>query len=151
MARNSAAAVRSFIEPKRFALVGLSRDPKKFSRVVFKELKSKGFEIYPVNPNMDELDGMPCYKSIHELPDTVDRVLIMTPRDKTEDVVRDAIEHRMKGIWIQQGAETKEAIMAAQGKGVNLVSKACIMMHAEAHGIHKFHAFLQKLFGGYPK
>lgn len=151
MARNSAASIRSFLEPKRFALVGLSRDPKKFSRLVFKELKEKGFDIYPVNPNIEEIEGVRCYKSIHELPDTVDRVLIMTPKDKTEDVVRDAIDHRMKGIWIQQGAETKESIDLAQGKSANLISKTCIMMHAEAHGIHKFHAFLQKLFGTYPK
>lgn len=151
MARNSASSIRNFLEPKRFALVGLSRDPKKFSRMVFKELGSKGFDIYPVNPNIDEIEGARCYKSIAELPDAVDRVLIMTPREKTAAVVQEAIDHRMKSIWIQQGAETKEAIELSQDKGADIVSKACIMMYAEARGIHKFHAFLQKLFGASPK
>ena len=80
MAKNNLTTINEFLEPKRFALIGVSRDPKKFSRSVFKELQQKGFEIYPVNPNMDDIEGIKCYHDMAELPEPVKHVLFMTPK-----------------------------------------------------------------------
>jgi uncharacterized protein len=151
MAKNSLKTINDFLEPKRFALIGLSRDPKKFSRAVFKELQNKGYNIYPVNPNMDDIEGVKCYQSITDLPGNVKHAVFMTPKTSTAGSVEMAINQGFTHIWIQQGAETKEAIQLANEKGVKLVHNTCIMMHAGPAGVHKFHRFLSKLFGAFPK
>jgi uncharacterized protein len=151
MAKNSLNTINDFLAPKQFAFVGLSRDPKKFSRAVFKELHAKGYNILPVNPNMDDLEGMKCYHAIADLPENIKHALIMTPKPGTAAAIENAVHHGITNIWIQQGAETKEAIELAQQNGVKLVYGACIMMHANPSGVHKFHRFLSRLFGAFPK
>ena len=151
MAKNSLKTIDEFLAPKRFALIGLSRDPKKFSRAVFKELHAKGFDIYPVNPNMDDLEGIKSYHDVADLTENVKHALFMTPKVNTAGAVDHAIHSGLTHIWIQQGAETKEAVETARQNGVKLVHGACIMMHANPTGVHKFHRLLSKLFGAFPK
>lgn len=107
--------------------------------------------MYPVNPNLDDIDGVKCYRDISELPSDIRHALFMTPKENTAAAVENAIHHGFTHIWIQQGAETKDAIEIATQNGVRLVLKTCIMMHASPSGIHKFHGFLSKLFGKFPK
>lgn len=151
MSKNSLKTIDAFLAPKKFALVGLSRNPKQFSRAVFKELRAKGYEILPVNPNVDDLEGVKCYHTISQLPKDVQQVLLMTPKAGTAGVVDEAVQHGIRNIWIQQGAETKEAIDLARQNNANLIYGACIMMHANPSGVHKFHRILSKLFGAFPK
>ena len=151
MAKNSLTNINEFLKPKKFALIGLSRDPKKFSRAVYKELSAKGYDIFPVNPNMDDIEGIKCYHNVTDLPEDVKHALFMTPKTNTAGAVENAIHHGFTHIWIQQGAETKDAIDAAKQNAVKLVHGACIMMHANPGGVHKFHRFLSKLFGAFPK
>ena len=151
MAKNSLATINDFLQPRKFALIGLSRDPKKFSRAVYKELTSKGYEIYPVNPNMDDIDGARCYHDVADLPADVKHALFMTPKSNTAGAVENAVHHGFTHLWIQQGAETKEALETAHENSVKIVSHACIMMHANPGGVHKFHRFLSKIFGAFPK
>jgi predicted CoA-binding protein len=148
MAKISKTAAEQFLAPKKFALVGLSRDPKKFSRAVYKELFAKGFEIYPVNPAMDDLDGRKVFHSLADVPQGIAHALIMTPKKETASAVYDAARKGMTHIWIQQGAETPEALDEAKKHGLNVVSKACILMHAPpVRSVHAFHRFMAKLFG----
>ncbi len=151
MAKNNLSTINDFLKPKSFAFIGLSRDPKKFSRSVFKELLNKGYELYPVNPNMDDVEGLKCYHDVADLPKNVKHGLFMTPKSKTAAVLDNAIQSGFTHIWIQQGAETKEAFEMAKQKGVKIVHGACIMMHSSPSGVHKFHGILSKLFGAFPK
>jgi predicted CoA-binding protein len=151
MAKNTLESIRKFTESKEFAFIGISRDPKKFSRSVYKELLKKGYKMHPVNPNIDTIDGARCYKDMSELPAGISHALVMTPKAHTAGAVEHAIQHGIQHIWLQQGAETQEALEVAKQNGVNLVYGACIMMHTDPEGVHKFHRFLSKLFGAYPK
>jgi len=151
MAKSSLSTINEFLEPKRFAFIGLSRDPKKFSRSIFKELSGKGYDIYPVNPNMDDVEDVKCYHDVGDLPENVKFGLFMTPKKNTAGAVENAIHHGMTHLWIQQGAETKEAVEIAKQNGVKLIYGACIMMHSSPSGVHKFHRFLSKMFGTFPK
>jgi hypothetical protein len=151
MPKNSLSTIQEFLAPKKFAFIGLSSDPKKFSRAAFKELKTKGYQMFPVNPKLDDIDGVKCYKDVAELPPDVKHALFMTPKENTAGAVKDAINHGFSHLWIQQGAETKEALDFANGNAVKLVSKTCILMHATPSGVHKFHGFLMKIFGAFPK
>lgn len=144
--------IQKFLEPRKIAIAGASRNPKKFGGAVLKELKEKGFTLYPVNPNADEIQGLKCYRTVLDLPDDVNQLFIVTPRQETKAVVDAAIQKEMKMIWIQQKSETPEAVKAVEDAGIPVIYKKCIMMFADpVKGPHNFHRFFVKLFGGYPK
>ena len=146
------ASIQSFLEPKRFAIAGVSRNPKKFGRQVYEHLKENGYTIYPVNPHVDSINGSHCYTSIRDLPGEVDRIFIVTPPGQTADCVRQALEKGIQHIWIQQRSETTEAMDLLKDQNVNLIYNRCIFMFAEpVKGGHAFHRFLSRLFGSYRK
>lgn len=144
--------IQQFLEPRKIAVAGASRNEKKFGGYVIKELMPKGFELFPVNPNADEIQGLKCYKSVSELPDDIKNLLVVTSKTETAGVVAEAIEKGLERFWFQQGAETDEAIALAIKAGKTVISKKCILMFATpVNGIHKFHRFFNKIVGAYPK
>jgi predicted CoA-binding protein len=146
------SSIQAFLEPKEIAVCGVSRNKKKFGRVVYDTLKERGFKLYAVNPNMTSIDGDPCYPDVSQLPGQVKNLLILTAGNQTEGIVAKAVEKGIRNIWIQQMSESAGAINLAEKNGINLIKKECILKFAEPiTGVHKFHRFLTRLFGMYPK
>lgn len=143
--------IEAFLAETPLALVGVSRNPKKFGQAAFKELKEKGLDIIPINPVADQILGVRAYRDIKSLPPEVKGVIIMTKKDQTAGVVRDAREKGIKNIWIQQMADSKEALKELEGSGINYITGECILMHFKPHSIHKFHKAVRKFFGVFPK
>lgn len=144
--------IKQFLEAPSIAMVGVSRNPKKFGGAIFKELKSKGFDLYPVNPKADEIQGVKSYKNVTELPENVNHLFIVTSKTETTSVVKEAVERGFKMIWIQQKSDTPEAVEIIRKASIPLIHKKCIMMFADpVKGVHGFHRFLTKAFGAYPK
>ncbi len=149
---SSLGDIQKFLKPKKMALAGASRNPKKFGATVLKELKAKGFDVYPVNPNATEIQEQKCYRSVAELPADVSHLLIITPRDETLKVAEEAIQKGIKMVWIQQMSETPDAINSIRNAGIPMIAKKCILMFADpVAGPHRFHRFFVKLFGRFPK
>lgn len=143
--------INDFLDSQPIAMVGVSRNPKKFGYTAFKELKEKGMKIIPVNPKADQIMGEKSYPNVKALPSDVNGIIIFTKKEKTAAVVREAKERGINQIWIQQMADSKEALSELNGSGINFVTGECILMHYKPHSIHKFHARLKKFFGRFPK
>jgi len=144
--------IDEFLTPKSMAIAGVSRNPKKFGYQVYQELLKKDFQILPINPKADKIDDAQCYKDVASLPDGTENLYIITPKSNTTEIVKQAIEKKIKRIWIQQMSENPEAIQLADKAGISLIYKKCILMFAQpVNGVHKFHRFFVKLFGGLPK
>ncbi len=142
--------VARFLSLEKYAVAGVSRDPKKFGNQMFKDLRKKGMDVVPVNPKADTIDGVKCYNSVNELPPDIRGVIFMTPKEETLSVARETIAHGIKDLWIQQGAETKSMIAELEKENINLITNQCIMMFWKPNGVHSFHRFLKKIFGGLP-
>jgi len=144
--------IQRFFAPQKIAVAGASRDPKKFGGSVIKELKEKGFDLYPVNPNALEIQGLKCFKSVTELPEDVKHLLIVTPKSSSSEVAGQAVEKKMEMVWIQQMSENQQAMQILQEAGIPMIHHKCIMMFANpVKGPHRFHRFLIKTFGKYPR
>jgi uncharacterized protein len=143
--------IEDFIAAEPVAMVGVSRNPKKFGQMAFKELKEKGLNIIPVNPSASEILGVKAYPNIAALPQEVRGVIIMTKKDQTSTVVKEAKARGIKNIWIQQMADSKEALKELEGSDINYITGECILMHYKPNGFHKFHKSLKKFFGRFPK
>jgi predicted CoA-binding protein len=142
--------INEFLESQPIALIGVSRNPKKFGYVAFKDLKKKGMNIIPVNPEADEIMGEKSYHNVTELPSDVKGIIVLTKKEKTAAVVREAKEKGIRQIWIQQMADSPEALDELKGTDINYITGECILMHYKANNIHKFHGRLKKFFGKFP-
>ncbi len=144
--------IEDFYTQKHIALIGVSRDKKKFGYTVFYELKNKTYHVYPVNRHTDSINGSVCFREISHLPDEISAAVVLTPAKETYEAVEQLIKKGIKHIWIQQMSDTPEAITLARKDGINLIYGKCILMFSEpVKGFHKFHKTLLKIFGRLPK
>lgn len=142
--------VEEFVKSKRFAVVGVSRDQKKFGNTIYKELKSRGYEVFGVNPSMREIEGEKCFQNVSELRDRVDAAVVCLKPDSVEPILREAAEAGIHLVWLQQGAQSRRAFETGKSLGLNVIGGKCILMYTEpVHSYHAFHRFFVKLFGKY--
>ena len=140
--------ITAFVETKHLALVGVSARKSKFGNAIHKALKRRGYQVYPVHRSLAEVGGDKCYRSLAELPDAVESLIICTKAKHAIALVIEAKEKEIKRIWFQQGADFSEAIAAAEKHGIDYVKGKCILMYATpVTGIHAVHRFFVKLFG----
>jgi len=120
--------IKEFLSSKKIAVVGSFRNEEKVAYKILRELKSKGYEVFPVNPTKDEVDGIRCYKYVSELPDGVEAIDIVTPPEITEKIVEEAFEKRIMKVWMQPGAESEKAIDFCKRNGMSVIYGTCIMV-----------------------
>ena len=158
MATTTKKQIDDFWAHKRLAVVGVSRDPKHFSHVLWQELRQRRYEAVPVNPNVAELDGQRCYARVQDIAPPVDGVLIMTPARATEGVVRDCAEAGVARVWMHRGAGggagavSREALELCAAHGIDVVPGYCPFMFLPGTPFfHGLHAWAKKVTGSYPK
>jgi predicted CoA-binding protein len=144
------ARARRFLALPRFALVGVSRDEKSFSRAVLRELVRRGFDVVPVGPAAAEaeLDGRRGAARVRDLWPAVDGAILMTPPGRTVEAVEDCLGAGVREIWMHRGAgpgaATPEAIAACRAAGVEPITGLCpFMALPEAGWFHGVHAFFR--------
>ena len=146
---NTKSVIDLILSQQTIAVVGVSRKNGKFSNILFENLRRKGYQVIPINPNADTIGGVKCLKTVELLPAEVSTLVVVTPKSTTESTVAAAIQKGITNIWIQNGCETPSAIELAKRGKVNLVHNACVLMYANPTGIHKFHKCIAQWTGSY--
>ena len=151
MERNTRKDIEQFLECRTIVVAGASRKAKSFSASVILHLESIGYNILSVNPNFSENSlERNEYKSMTDLPEGVNNLLVLTSPLQTASVMKQAMEKGIGNIWIQQKSDTPEALEIGKQAGINLISNQCIFMFTQPDGIHKFHYGMKKLFRTIP-
>jgi len=144
-------AIQEVLAQRTVALVGVSRGGKKFGNAIYRELKGKGYKVFPVHPQAESIEGDPCYPNLKSLPEQAGAVVICVPPAEAERVVQQAFEAGIKSVWLQQGAESYAAIQYCENHEMTTVHGQCIMMFAEpVQSFHGFHRWVWRLIGKYP-
>lgn len=149
------ADVNDFLGCRRIALVGASRNAGDFSRIVFRELVARGYDVVPVNPQAKEVESRPCVARVQEIRPQVEAALIMTASSDSERVARDCKEAGITRVWLHrsggQGAVSDAAVAFCRDNGIRLVEGHCpLMFLPRTSVIHRFHGLLLKLTHKYP-
>lgn len=152
MPRASRQTVEDFLASDAFAVIGVSEDKRKFGNVVYRTMKEKHAVVYPVHPTREKVEGDACYKNVAALPANVRAVVTVVPPATTTSVVKECAARGITQVWMQPGSESKEAITEAEKAGMKVIAGECILMFLEpVESIHKFHRFLKKIVGKFPK
>jgi len=99
-------AASEFLTNKRVAVTGVSRNPRDHgSNVVYRRLRERGYEVFAVNPNADEVEGDACYQDLKSIPGGVDAVVIATRPETAEATMRECAELGITHVWMHRALE----------------------------------------------
>lgn len=148
--------IQEFLGRKRFAMVGVSRRPKDFSRMLFREFREKGYDPVPVNPGVSEVDGKACFARVQDVMPPVDAALLMTSPPVSEQVVRDCAEAGVKQVWLYRatggGAVSAPAVEYCRSRGMAVIPGECPLMFLPGTSwFHRVHGLVRKITGAYPR
>ncbi len=121
--------IKDFLAQKVFAVVGASSNEQKYGNIIFKNLVSRGYKVYPVNPRLDVLDGVKSYPSVSAIPEKVDVVDVVVPPKMTEELVKECKKLGITRVWMQPGAESDAAVKYCKENGIGVIYGACVMMN----------------------
>jgi uncharacterized protein len=128
-------AASEFLACKRIAVTGVSRQPKDHgSNVVYRRLRDRGYEVFAVNPNADEVEGDRSYGNLHSIPGGVEAVVIATRPELAEQTVRECAELGIDHVWMHRGPGAGSVSPAAaalgRARGLSVIDGGCPCMFA---------------------
>ena len=145
--------IQSFIDEPKIAIVGASKNKDNFGKYLLEELTKQEYEVHPVNPKCEEINGISCVPTVKELPDDVEGAILAVPNTLTLDIVRECINSPIRRVWMVKGVGTgaysEEAHNLCKESGIEVVYGFCPMMFFGKGG-HKFHLWIRKTFGKVP-
>ncbi|MFZ4703518.1 MAG: CoA-binding protein [Candidatus Methylumidiphilus sp.] len=110
------------------AVVGATDNPEKFGYTVYRDLKKKGYKVFPVNPKRETVDGDKAYPNLQDLPITPDIANLVVPPEVSIDVAEECLRFGIQHLWLQPGAESPEVLEFLQENGLSYLAGACIML-----------------------
>lgn len=142
--------IEDFLKQKRLALVGVSRNERDFTRVLFRDFLRRGYDAVPVNPACEAVDGRACFHRVQDITPPVDGALLLTPPAKTESIAMDCAEAGIRRIWMYRslgnGAVSSRAVGFCKSKGLRVIAGYCpYMFWKDAGFLHRLHGFFVKL------
>jgi predicted CoA-binding protein len=118
---------------RRVAVTGVSRKPKNHgSNTVYKRLRERGYEVFAVNPNADEVEGDRAYDDLRSIPGGVEAVVIGTRREIGEQTMRECAELGIKHVWMHRGpgagSVSDTATAYGRQRGITVIDGGCPCM-----------------------
>jgi uncharacterized protein len=127
--------VADFLGGRRIAVAGVSRGAGSAANPVYRKLRDSGYEVFAVNPNASQVEGVACYPDLASIPGSVDGVVVATHPDVSAAVVRQAAERKIPRVWLHrsfgQGSVSAAAIQECQKSGIACVIGGCPLMYRE--------------------
>jgi predicted CoA-binding protein len=136
-------AAAAFLAAKRIAVTGVSRDASNHgSNVVYTRLRDRGYDVFAVNPNADEVEGDPTYPDLASVPDGVDAVVIATRPEHAVDTMRECVELGIDQVWMHRsvgsGSVSEQATHVGRENGITVIDGGCpLMFNPVADPFHK--------------
>jgi predicted CoA-binding protein len=150
-------AASDFLSNKRVAVTGVSRTPGSHgSNVVYKRLRERGYDVFAVNPNADEVEGDRAYHDLHSIPGGVDAVVIATRPETADETMRNCVELGIRHVWMHRGpgagSVSDSATAYGREHGVTVIDGGCpCMFGPTADPGHKTMRFVFTLTGHVPR
>jgi uncharacterized protein len=122
-------------ESRTLAVVGLSTAPRKMAHAIPADLQDAGYRVIPVHPSATEILGEQAYRTLAEVPEPIDLVVVFRPSDEAPQVAREAVEAGARALWLQQGIVSAEARSIAEDAGLDYVENRCSGVDVRRWGI----------------
>jgi uncharacterized protein len=150
-------AATDFLSHKRVAVTGVSRTPGGHgSNAVYRRLRERGYEVFAVNPNAQEVEGDTAYHNLRSIPGGVEAVVIGTRPEVADETMRECAELGIDHVWMHRGpgggSVSKTAAAYGREHGIAVIDGGCpCMFGPTADAGHKAMRLVFTLTGNVPK
>jgi predicted CoA-binding protein len=150
-------AAAEFLTHRRVAVTGVSRTPGNHgSNVVYQRLKERGYDVYPVNPHAEEIDGDRCYPDLHAIPGGVEAVVIATRPERAQATMVECADLGIKDVWMHRsfggGSVSEPAADYGREHGLTVIDGGCpLMFEPAADPGHKVIKWVCRMNGHLPR
>ena len=117
------------------AIVGATDRQTKYGSIIYRDMKSKGFPVFAVNPYRSTVDGDPCWAKVGDLPTEPTIVVLVVPANRGIGVLADCAEAGIRNIWIQPGAFSTEMKEVLEAGDFEWLAEACVMVRARTAAV----------------
>jgi hypothetical protein len=151
------AKIQDFLAQKRIAVAGVSRNPQsEAANFIYRKLRAAGYEVFPVNPHAERVEGDRCYPDLKSIPPPVQAVMIATRPEVAEQIVHECAEIGVTRVWMHRsfgtGSVSDAAAKFCQDHHIIVISGGCPMMFCQPVDFgHKCMRWILRLSGGLPK
>lgn len=155
--RKIADAAADFLGHDRVAVTGVSRDPANHgANIVYQRFRDRGYEVFAVNPNAEQVEGDPCYPDLTSIPGGVDAVVVGTAPRHAKATVEECLELGIGHVWFHRGpgggSVDDEAAEVGRRGGIEVIDGGCPCMFGQTSDVgHKMMRPILKLTGGVPR
>jgi len=149
--------ISDFLAQKNLAVAGVSRNPQgQAANAIFKKLKETGHQVYPINPRTDNVEGEHCYSDLKSIPAKIDGVVICTPAQAAEEIVRECARLGIPRVWMHRaigpGSVSEAAVRLCQENKITVIAGACPIMYCLPVDFgHKCLRWMLGIFGKLPQ
>jgi len=137
--------ITELLSPKKIAIIGASADRRRAGNIILRNLKEY-YDVYPVNPLRDEIEGLKCYKSINEIEDEIDWAIISLPAEKSVDAMKSCAEKGVKLAIIIAGGFGEAGREEQQEELKKIAGNRCRIMGPNTVGMILPHRKLNTVF-----
>jgi hypothetical protein len=114
------------------AVVGATEREHKYGSIIYRDLRTKGFTVFAVNPYRDTVHGDPCWHSLSDLPEAPTIVNFVVPPARTLESLAECRRLGYTTVWVQPGAEDDAVVEYLEEHGFDHLVRACIMVQARS-------------------
>ncbi len=115
------------LEKKVWAVVGANQDRDKYGNMIYRKLKTRGYEVYAVNPMYETIEGDKCYKDLSSLPKIPEVIDMVVSPKRGKPVLEEAARLGIRYIWLQPGTYDDELLKKIDELGLEAV-QACVLV-----------------------
>ena len=115
------------VQKKVWAVIGATENPKKYGNMIYKKLKKRGYTVYPVNPNVNLVDGDACYPDLSSLPQVLEVIDMVVSPQIGMAILEESARLGIKDVWLQPGTFNDELLTLIKKLNLNAV-QACVMV-----------------------
>jgi predicted CoA-binding protein len=144
-------AASEFLANRRVAVTGVSRTPETHgSNSVYRRLRERGYDVFAVNPNAQEVEGDRSYPDLKSIPGGVEAVVIGTRPELADQTMRECAELGIERVWMHRGpgAGSVSATATAYGRehGITVIDGGCPLMFGPTSDLG--HRLMRRVFAG---
>jgi predicted CoA-binding protein len=124
---------KDFLAQEHIAIAGVSRSNDSTANYIYRTMRDKGYSVYPINPNAEEVEGDLCFSNMQAVPEKLDGAIIVTSPEVSELVVEDCIEAKVPRVWMHNNtfmpsSVSDKATAACRDNGIVVIDGGCPLM-----------------------
>lgn len=104
----------------RIAIVGASKNRGKFGNKCVRAYQRAGWDVFPVNPHEEEIEGLTVYRSLQDVPGPLDRISLYRPPAGSRELLAELAGTSGTPVWFNPGSADRQVLEEASKAGIDV-------------------------------